>query len=363
MEGDRVEICHHGNLVDCAILSAISALCHFRLPVVAMEGDRVEICHADDREPSPLPLHHVPVPVSFALFGDASQSASEIVAVMDPSDREEMVCQGTLTFCFNVHGELCCLDFPGGCELPGDALMRSARVAEKKAVELCRVLEGALERADAKAIEERKERAKRLFAAEEVAPVADAREAEEEKYRMQALDFAIGHIAAGVRDDDSPPVVAAANQPVSSLLEAMIKASSASISQTRGYPPNHHDPNRPAKDDDAMNLDDHREQSTEDATREEASASLTPNSEDDPRKDTQDMVVAHDSDDEEEVTILHGEFAPPQNVPAPPMAQTKETPAEKKAEKPDRSKAVPDDVDDLAMAIKKKKERQEEKIE
>lgn len=115
--------------------------------------------------PTPLSVHHTPIAVSFGLVrvpprpaaaagedgaassrpspfsmddapsGIVTQSsihsgATGLVAVMDPTDREEVVSSGRLTFCFTAGGrELCFLDKPGGAAVPTelfDACLASA---------------------------------------------------------------------------------------------------------------------------------------------------------------------------------------------------------------------------------------------
>lgn len=60
----------HGNVTDCAHLASIASLLHFKRPDVTIEGDQVIVYSPDEREPIPLSIHHMPVCVSFAFFGD-----------------------------------------------------------------------------------------------------------------------------------------------------------------------------------------------------------------------------------------------------------------------------------------------------
>lgn len=63
---------HQGNLVDACGLSALGALMAFRRPDATVgggpDGQAVTVHSPDVREPLPLSIHHLPVPVSFAFF-------------------------------------------------------------------------------------------------------------------------------------------------------------------------------------------------------------------------------------------------------------------------------------------------------
>ncbi|CAN0449578.1 unnamed protein product, partial [Discosporangium mesarthrocarpum] len=67
---------HGGNLIDASSLATVAALRHFRRPEVSVSEGKVVVHHTDDKEPSPLALHHVPICVSFAIF-EVSMSVSE----------------------------------------------------------------------------------------------------------------------------------------------------------------------------------------------------------------------------------------------------------------------------------------------
>ena len=63
---------HHGNLHDAATLAAVAALMSFRRPEVSVgspQSPQAFVVHPpQEREPLPLSLHHLPMPVTFALF-------------------------------------------------------------------------------------------------------------------------------------------------------------------------------------------------------------------------------------------------------------------------------------------------------
>jgi exosome complex component RRP45 len=295
-----------GNLVDATILSAMATLRHFRKPHVRLLNNTSNdgndggpsstsapskptpvILSSDEREPTPLPLHHTPLCVSFGLFGNSTTgvdimassttntSSTAVAALADPSEREEMVMDGTVTYAFNRHGELCMTDFLGGCELTPMQLIQCAKLALQKAVELCTMLEQALEGADQKAAVERLLRLKRqhgdfapitmlnqhsgqgllgsdtrktnMTSIEGFAPMviedgADSatknskdaeNDAHEEMVRKQALDYSIGHVAAKVKEKDNRKTTgsthskASESESTSWLIESMIRSATA----------------------------------------------------------------------------------------------------------------------------------------
>lgn len=63
---------HCGNLTDACGLSALAALMAFRRPDVTVgggeDGQAITVHSPEVREPLPLSIHHLPVPVTFALF-------------------------------------------------------------------------------------------------------------------------------------------------------------------------------------------------------------------------------------------------------------------------------------------------------
>ena len=69
---------HHGNLHDAATLAAVAALMSFRRPEVTVEtpgSPQAFVIHPPgEREPLALSLHHLPMPVTFALFEVSSQT-------------------------------------------------------------------------------------------------------------------------------------------------------------------------------------------------------------------------------------------------------------------------------------------------
>ena len=355
---------HGGNLVDACILSAVAALRHFRKPEVNLqESGGPNIMHSDEREPTPLPLHHTPLTVTFALYSDPSGISTTVSALIDPSHREELVMDGTATFSFNKYGEMCSLDFPGGCELKSRQLITCASLGKRKCMELCDLLENALVEADNKSIQERLNRLKLVSGGGDrnipLPPIPDnvpfvertdfdrdadfmeidqdnlhtktaaIAAAEEESYRIQALDFAHGHVAAKVKENvPNNKVGQQKNQPTGSLMAALLKSA--------------------GKDTAVNNL-------PQTSSLEVKVKSDTSNTTAKSNSQIQSMDMDDSDDEEEEVVMLQSEFAT--EVAAQPQPETiiQEAKSVTRIVKADSD--GDDDADDLAMAIKTKKNK------
>lgn len=132
-----------GNALDAAVLAAAAALLHARRPDVTVSGRDVIVHSPDEREPLPLPVHHVPIAVSFALFRAVDTEADDVSA-LDPTRREMLAAAGALTLACNAQGEVCAVQKAGGLPLASALLVECAKVAEKRAIELTKVLADAL---------------------------------------------------------------------------------------------------------------------------------------------------------------------------------------------------------------------------
>ena len=137
---------HRGNLTDAAVLAALAALRHLRLPGVAVSGNgddaEVEVLSAECAEPQPLVFHHTPVAASLAFFRGAEGGAP--LVLLDPSDREELVMLGSLVVVLNQHDELCALHKPGGLPLAPAQLLECVREAAAAVQPMREALETAL---------------------------------------------------------------------------------------------------------------------------------------------------------------------------------------------------------------------------
>jgi exosome complex component RRP45 len=94
-----------GNVTDACVLAAIATLRHYRKPQVDVDNDVLPtLIPSTVKEPSPLPLHHTPLSISFALLPSKDNSTeSSVATLVDPEKREELVQFGTLSIAMNTH--------------------------------------------------------------------------------------------------------------------------------------------------------------------------------------------------------------------------------------------------------------------
>lgn len=391
-------VCDAGNCLDACVLAVVAALRHFRLAQVDVMEDtssgvageesfrEMQIIDSDEKEPTPLPLHHTPVTATFALFSDKSGATSTVSSLIDPTDREELAADGIVTWSYNKYGEMCCLDFPGGCELSMVQLMSSSDLGKKRCIDICEILETALMEAESKAHEERMERlkhnSKSLGIVTTISGCDDDDDdamnidnehsdskAKDEEYRKLALDYASGHIAAAVKD--RPLSFGSSKKPeASSLFHAFLhsvkKAQTvdedmeidALVSQDEQTAKHHDNVTQQKALDDISKLNAITQQQK--ATEPKPMVMLgEPNS----------------SDEEENVVQLKSEFCSVDNdntnnqssisaavVADQPQQETAAAPIsseQKQAKQMDAAEG--EDVDDLAIAVKKKKSKKSKK--
>lgn len=132
-----------GNCVDVCVMAIMSSLMHARRPDVTVTGKEVRIHPMDEREPVPLPVHHVPLSVSFALYGANKPYESDVV-VLDPVWKEEIAAGGSVSFSFNAQGEVCGVYKAGGLPLELESFVRCSQLAEERTVQLTAILKDAL---------------------------------------------------------------------------------------------------------------------------------------------------------------------------------------------------------------------------
>jgi exosome complex RNA-binding protein Rrp42 (RNase PH superfamily) len=131
-----------GNAIDAVGLAALGALCAFRRPDVTVDPDvpgGIIIHSRADREPLPLTMHHLPLPITFAFF-----EAGDVVA-LDPMSKEEAAASGSFTVTVNPQGELCAAQKAHGVGILPAQVMQCTRIAATKVKDLTSQLRKALE--------------------------------------------------------------------------------------------------------------------------------------------------------------------------------------------------------------------------
>ena len=392
-----------GNPMDAAVMAAIASLRHYRKPHVDMQGGGGDdaaamaspvLIPSHLKEPTPLPLHHTPLAISFAFIpledglitiaASASSSAGAVAALVDPTDREELLQKGSLTVGMNIHGEVCLLDYGGGCELPPTKLHECCKKAEFCIRQLCEMLEKSLDDADLQA---QKDRLQKLvlqqqqqqpqppllelpplpsttsspFFQHSDTPMGDDMKMDEdnnettteqmqiqadEEYRQLALDYTQGYKATKVREDDDHmkhSSQAYFNQ-AGKLMKALVQSAKSASASSH--------PKGLLDTESATNVTDEKQPSQANVantinptTKAPAAAMAKPNK--------PPMAIGQlDSDEEEATQMLQSEF---QTEP-PPAAATTVPPS-----KPTGDDDDDDDMDDLAMAIVSKKKKNKKK--
>uniref|UniRef100_A0A4W4EWS9 Exosome complex component RRP45 n=1 Tax=Electrophorus electricus TaxID=8005 RepID=A0A4W4EWS9_ELEEL len=130
---------HDGNLMDAASIAAISALCHFKRPDVAIQGRDVTVFGPAERDPVPLSIYHMPVCVSFAFFQQGTY------LLVDPCEKEELIMDGLLVMAMNKHREICSIQSSGGIMLLKEQVLRCSKIASVKVSEITELINKALE--------------------------------------------------------------------------------------------------------------------------------------------------------------------------------------------------------------------------
>ncbi|KAF8412754.1 hypothetical protein HHK36_000724 [Tetracentron sinense] len=127
-----------GNLVDAANVAALASLLTFRRPECTLGGENGQevIVHPPEvKEPLPLIIHHLPVAVTFAFFGDGN------IVVIDPTQNEEAVMGGRMTATLNTNGDVCAVQKAGG----EGVIMQCLRIASVKATDIRSKINSAVE--------------------------------------------------------------------------------------------------------------------------------------------------------------------------------------------------------------------------
>ncbi|KAK6358266.1 hypothetical protein TWF730_007616 [Orbilia blumenaviensis] len=130
LRADLHFLSHDGNLIDTACIATITALAHFRLPVVTVSGEDITIHPVTERVPVPLSLLHWPICVTFSFLGEDEDG--EMVCVLDATAQEEALREGDMTITVNKNGEVCQISKSGGVAVEAETLMKCARMAAEK---------------------------------------------------------------------------------------------------------------------------------------------------------------------------------------------------------------------------------------
>lgn len=122
-----------GNLIDAANIAALAALSTFRRPECTVGGDdgqKVIVHDPEIRDPLPLTIHHMPIAVTFAYFGEGN------IVVVDPTYKEEAVMGGRMTATVNSNGDVCAIQKAGGEGVMSSVIMQCLRIASVKAADI-----------------------------------------------------------------------------------------------------------------------------------------------------------------------------------------------------------------------------------
>ncbi|RLN08780.1 protein RRP45A-like isoform X2 [Panicum miliaceum] len=122
-----------GNLIDAANIAALAALSTFRRPECTVGGDdgqQVIVHDPEVRDPLPLTIHHMPIAVTFAYFGEGN------IVVVDPTYKEEAVVGGRMTATINSNGDICAIQKAGGEGVMSSVVMQCLRIASVKAADI-----------------------------------------------------------------------------------------------------------------------------------------------------------------------------------------------------------------------------------
>jgi exosome complex component RRP45 len=365
---------HGGNLIDAVSLAAIAALMHYRRPEVSVQsGGQTTVYKMDDHAAVPLSLHHIPISISFCFVESTGKDTVDAddapIVFMDPTDREERITDGSMTFTFNSFRELCAVHKIGGAAIATTDVLRCANIAAARVAELTEFLQEEAEKADKVAVEKRRA----TLRGREFQDVSSLTDQEIKQHRAQVdlgimTDFKTLHAPIALRDD---PTQAETDASVSSMAQLLASLEQAA-DDVRDAPP-------------ASGLE-----MSNDAAREafqklaagfnmrELVAGATeakPSVPKAPQSGKPSTVVTKisgkkkakpvDSDSEEESVVVQSEFtggadtAPVETTTTPtkaltPASTTKKTPVKKATKKKAALSSDSDSDVDLSAAVKRK---------
>ncbi|CAN6251868.1 unnamed protein product [Urochloa humidicola] len=131
-----------GNLIDAANIAALASLSTFRRPECTVGGDdgqQVIVHDPEVRDPIPLTIHHMPIAVTFAYFGEGN------IVIVDPTYKEEAVMGGRMTATINSNGDICAIQKAGGEGVMSSVVMQCLRIASVKAADITSKIKKAVE--------------------------------------------------------------------------------------------------------------------------------------------------------------------------------------------------------------------------
>lgn len=134
---------HDGNLIDASCVAVIAALRHFRKPDTSIEGEEVTVYTLAEREPVPLSLLHFPLCITFSFYAGGE------TVLLDATNLEEQLREGSVTISMNKHGEICQIAKLGGVPVDAVALLNCTNTALQKVKVLSDTITNTLEK-DAK---------------------------------------------------------------------------------------------------------------------------------------------------------------------------------------------------------------------
>ncbi|KAJ0405873.1 hypothetical protein P43SY_001605 [Pythium insidiosum] len=341
---------HGGNLIDCVSLAAIAAMMHYRRPEVSVQGSTTTVYRIDEHAAVPLSLHHIPISVSFCFIQPRDGDAAEPIVFMDPTDREERVTDGSMTFTFNSFRELCAVHKIGGASISTTEVLRCANIAAARVAELTEFLKEEADKADKAATERRRA----LLRGRDFADVSHVSSSAVQQERAEVemgemTDFKTLHAPIALREDPTQEETNAKVTSMAQLLESLEQA--AAVAE------------EPASASGLEMSNDEARQAFQELTaslnvRElvASAADAAPAATKKPKK----QPTPVDSDSEEESVVVQSEFNKPTPA-APPTAsaektkpQTATTTATKKKKKKALSSSDDDSDVDLSAAVKRK---------
>lgn len=358
---------HGGNLVDCVSLAAIAAMMHYRRPEVSVQNNSTVVYNIDEHAAVPLSLHHIPISISFCFIESRDgDSDGEPIIFMDPTDREERITDGSMTFTFNSFRELCAVHKIGGAAISTDDVLRCANIAAARVSELTELLKEEADKADKEAIDRRRAFLRgRDFADVSSLSTGAATQNRTEVDLGAMTDFATLHAPIALRDDptaeENDAKVTSMAQLLESLETAADSAETPPSSSSTGLEMSAEAREEFKKLAESMSV---RSLVSTASAAKASSPSKAPAATDEPvapkkqvTKVTKKKKKVVDSDSEEESVVVQSEFNG--GVSAKTTASVAAPSVEaKKTKKKTKKKAVSSDSDeeeqDLSAAIKRK---------